>query len=75
MDVLAQLYGKTDFSPVASYMTENPGDAGNPNIVFIPLSLGNVYLNRFESRNHISDLRTSIDWLEWVAANHWLWDR
>lgn len=49
MDVLAQLYGETDFSPV---MVENPGYAGNPNIVFIPLSLGNVYLNRFEWRNH-----------------------
>jgi hypothetical protein len=73
MDVLAQLYGETDFSLVTSYMAENPESAGNPNIVFIPLSLGNVYLNRYEWRNHISDLETSIEWLEWVTGNHSLW--
>ena len=73
MDVLAQLYGETDFSPVAASMVENPGYAGNPNIVFIPLSLGNVYLNRFEWRNHTADLQTSIGWFEWVVDNHRLW--
>jgi hypothetical protein len=62
MDVLAQLYGEIDFSPVAASMVENPGYAGNPNIVFIPLSLGNVCLNRFEWRNHTADLETSIGW-------------
>jgi hypothetical protein len=73
MDVLAQLYGKTDFSLVTANMVEDAGYSGNPNIVFIPLSLANVYLNRYEWRNHIPDLETSIQWLEWVADNHWLW--
>jgi hypothetical protein len=73
MDVLAQLYGETDFSPAATYMVQNPGYSGNPNIAFIPLSLGNVYLNRYEWRNHIADLERSIASLEWVAENHRIW--
>jgi hypothetical protein len=73
MDVLAQVYGKTDFSLVTAAMVEDAGYAGNPNIVFIPLSLANVYLNRYEWRNHIADRESSIQWLEWVVDNHRLW--
>src|SRR5262249_33754319 len=67
------LYGETDFSCVEAYMIANPDYAGNPNIVFIPLSLANVYLNRYEWGNDTADLQASLDWLEWVAGNHGLW--
>jgi hypothetical protein len=58
---------------VAAYMVANAGDAGNPNIVFIPLSLGNAHLNRYEWANHIADFERAVEWEEWVAENHWLW--
>ena len=61
MDVLARLYDKTDSSPVAGYTIEDPGKARNPSGFFIPLSLGNGYLNRFESRDHIPALHASMD--------------
>ena len=72
MDVLAQLYGETDFTPVAADMVEDPDYAGNPNIVVIPLSLANVCLSRYEWRNHIADLETSIEWFERVVGSY-LW--
>lgn len=75
MDRLAEAYGSTRWSGVAEFLGANPGYEGNPNIVFIPLSLGNVYLNRYEWQHDIADLERSVEWYEWVARNHWLWGR
>jgi hypothetical protein len=75
MDRLAQTYGSTRWSAVAVFLGANPGYEGNPNIVFIPLSLGNVYLNRYEWQHDIADLERSVEWFEWVACKHWLWGR
>ncbi len=75
MDRLAEAYGSTRWSSVAEFLGANPGYEGNPNIMFIPLSLGNVYLNRYEWRHDISDLERSVEWFEWVACKHWLWGR
>jgi len=41
-DRLPQAYGSTDWSAVFDFLASNPGYEGNPNIVFIPLSLGNA---------------------------------
>jgi len=73
MDRLAQAYGSTDWSAVFDFLASNPGYEGNPNIVFIPLSLGNVYLNRFEWRHDIADFERAIQWFEWVADHHRIW--
>lgn len=73
MDRLAQAYGSTDWSAVAAFVVSNPGYTGNPNIMFIPLSLGNVYLNRYESGKDIADLERATTWFEWVTGRHGLW--
>jgi hypothetical protein len=73
MDRLALAYGSTDWSAVSEFLVSNPGYSGNPNIVFIPLSLGNVYLNRYEWGGDLADFERSLAWLEWVAGNRWLW--
>src|SRR5580765_4850084 len=73
MDRLARTYGSTDFSAVTAFLVSNPGYEGNPNIMFIPLSLGNVYLNRYEEQNDTADFERSLGLLAWVAGNHWLW--
>ena len=75
MDRLAQAYGSTDWSAVAAFVASNPLDAGNPNIMFIPLSLGNVYLNRYEAGKDIADLERATTWFEWVTERHGLWGR
>ncbi|HEY3124635.1 MAG TPA: hypothetical protein VGK70_11315, partial [Thermoanaerobaculia bacterium] len=75
MDRLAQTYGSTDWSAVSEFLASNPEYAGNPNIVFIPLSLGNVSLNRYEWGNDIADFEQALERLEWVAVNHRLWRR
>lgn len=75
MDRLAQTYGSTDWSVVSGFLASNPEYVGNPNIVFIPLSLGNVSLNRYEWGNDIADFEGALDWLERVADNHSLWGR
>jgi hypothetical protein len=75
MDRLVQAYGSTDWSAVTEFVVSNPGYEGNPNIMFIPLSLGNAYMNRYEWRDDISDFERALAHLEHVANNHWLWGR
>ena len=75
MDRLVQAYGSTDWSVVTEFFVLNPGYEGNPNIVFIPLSLGNAYLNRYEWRGDIDAFERALAYFEWVAGNHWLWGR
>src|SRR6185295_3193336 len=68
-------YGSTDWSPITEFLVSNPGYGGNPNIAFIPLSLGNVFLNRYEWGNDTADFERALERLEWVASNHRLWGR
>ena len=73
MDSLVQTYGATDWSAVVAWMIANPGNATNPNIVVIPLSLGNVYLNRYEAEGKIADFESALYLFEWTSSNYWLW--
>jgi hypothetical protein len=73
MDRLARAYGSTKWSAVAVFLGSNAGYEGNPNIVFIPLSLGNVFVNRYEWRNDTADFERALEWFEWVAQSHWVW--
>jgi hypothetical protein len=73
MERLALAYGGTDWSRVNAFLVENPSYSGNPNIMFVPLSLANVSLNRFEWRHDIADLEHAIERTEWVTANRAFW--
>jgi hypothetical protein len=73
MERLALAYGSTDWSRVNAFLVDNPSYSGNPNIVFVSLSLANVSLNRFEWQHDIADLERAIERTEWVAANRPLW--
>lgn len=73
MDTLVQSYGATDWSVVNSRMLAQPSDPTNPNIMIIPLSLGNGYLGRYESAHDLADFERALQWFEWVAANYSLW--
>jgi hypothetical protein len=73
MDQLVSVYGDTDWSGVMAWMAANPGSEDNPNVMMIPLSLANVYLNRFERQCDPSDLERATRWTEWVATQHTLW--
>ena len=75
MDVFAQNYGATDWSLIGKWIVANPGEAVNPNIVFIPVSLGNVYWSRYEASGMETDLYRALDSWEWVAENHGLWGK
>jgi hypothetical protein len=41
--VLIKTYGATDWSQVTDHLESYPDDAGNPNVMVIPISLGNAY--------------------------------
>src|SRR5262249_31905739 len=56
MDTLVQSYGATDWSAVVAGIAANPMDGANANIMVIPLSLGNAYLNRYEANGDVADL-------------------
>lgn len=73
MDVLAQSYGTTDWSLIGAWIAANSGESVNPNIVFIPVSLGNVYWSRYEASGREADLDRALGSWDWVAENHWLW--
>ena len=63
-------YGATDWSVVDSRMMANPTDPTNPNVMVIPLSLGNGYLSRYEWAHDIADFERA---LSWFRANYSLW--
>ncbi len=75
MDVFGSKYGGVDWSPVMGSLAERPGDAGNPRIMSIFLSLGNVDLNRFELRHSAADLDRAIGFFEAVAGSADLWGK
>ncbi|HLN59383.1 MAG TPA: hypothetical protein VK416_12555, partial [Thermoanaerobaculia bacterium] len=75
MDVFGTNYGGVDWSPVMSDLAERPGERGNPRVVSIFLSLGNVDLNRFELRHSAADLDRAIGFFEAVAGRADLWGK
>jgi hypothetical protein len=75
MDIFAVNYGDADWSEVAGTLFENPSDPANPAFMSVPLSLANVYLNRYETAYNKADLERSVALAEWVAWNRALWER
>ena len=73
MDIFAVNYGAADWSPVVTSLLANPSDPGNAAVMTAPLSLANVYLNRFEIGGDRDNLERSVGLAEWVAWNGWLW--
>jgi hypothetical protein len=73
MNIFGLNYSATNWSAVTSQLAARPGDAGNPAVMWIPLSLGNVYLNRFERGKNQSDLERAIQMFERVTGNYGWW--
>lgn len=73
MDIFAQNYGTTDWSLLTSDLVAHPDGNGNPAVMSIPLSLGNVYLNRYEVGHDKADLERAIQMFERVTSNRALW--
>ncbi len=75
MDTFAQSYGDADWSLVRSAIAAHPGDAANPQVMSVFLSLGNVYLTRFEERRAAADIDRALGLFEAVAGSEDLWGR
>jgi hypothetical protein len=73
MDVLLETYADTDWSAVAEHIRSFPEDGGNPNVMVIPLSLGNVLLNRYEKKKNASDFELALLHFESVAKQYPAW--
>ena len=73
MDIFAANYGDTDWSAAVEALAASPSDPANPAFISVPLSLANVYLNRYETGFHRADLERSLALAEWVVENHGLW--
>src|SRR5262252_10424632 len=73
MNVYALNYGATNWSAVTQELAAHPGDAGNTAVMSIPLSLGNVYLNRYETGRDPADLQRAISMFQRVAGNYGWW--
>ena len=73
MDEFAQAYGSTDWSIVGAAVAEHPLAPENPRIMSIFISLGNVYLNRYELRHSPADLDRALTLFESVAGAEDLW--
>lgn len=75
MDRFARSYGHANWSIVASAIAAHPGDPANPRIMSVFLSLGNVYLTRFEERRAAVDIDRALGLFEAVAGSEELWGR
>jgi hypothetical protein len=73
MDIFGQNYGSADWSLVTSDLEAHPSDPANPAFMSVPLSLANVYLNRYEVGQDKADLERSVELVEWVASSRELW--
>jgi hypothetical protein len=74
-NVFGQNYGAADWSGVTSELMAHPDGAGNPAVMSIPLSLGNVYLNRFEVGHDGANLERAIQMFERVTSLYVLWGK
>ena len=73
MDEFAQAYAGADWSAVAVALAENPQTADNPRIMSVFLSLGNVFVNRYELGHAAADLDRALTYFETVAGGSALW--
>ena len=73
MNLLVDTYSQTDWSQVADHLSAYPDDAGNPNIMVIPISLGNVFLNRYEATGENLHYESALQHFESVAMKYKLW--
>ena len=73
MDIFAVNYGAADWSPVVTSLLANPSDPGNAAVMTAPLSLANVYLNRYEVAGDRDNLERTVGLAEWVVWNRGLW--
>jgi len=73
MDTYGLNYGAANWSAVTQALAAHPGDAGNTAVMSIPLSLGNVYLNRYETGRDPADLQRAISMFQRVAGNYGWW--
>lgn len=73
MDIFGQNYGGADWSLVTSDIEAHPSDPANAAFMSVPLSLANVYLNRYEVGQDKADLERSVQLLEWVASSRGIW--
>jgi len=75
IQVLIDTYGGTDWSQVTDHLDSYPDDAGNPNVMVVPLSLGNAYLNRYHAMGDAGDFDRALQYFELVAGKHELWGK
>lgn len=73
MDEFVRVYGGADWSVVGIDVAEHPDAAQNPRIMSVFLSLGNVFLNRYEIGHSAADLERALDYFEAVASSSALW--
>jgi serine/threonine protein kinase len=73
MDEFAHAYAGTDWSAVAIALAEHPQAADNPRIMSVFLSLGNVFVNRYELGHAAADLDRALTSFETVAESSALW--
>ena len=73
MSIYGLNYGATNWSAVTQELAANPDAAGNTAVMSIPLALGNVYLNRFETGHDPADLRRGIQMFQRVVGNYAWW--
>ncbi|HEY6929204.1 MAG TPA: hypothetical protein VJA66_05960 [Thermoanaerobaculia bacterium] len=73
MNIYGLNYGATNWSAVTQELAAHPDAAGNAAVMSIPLALGNVYLNRYETGRDPADLQRGISMFQRVAGNHAWW--
>jgi hypothetical protein len=73
MGSVLKSYGAADSSALTEFLAANPTGEVNAELMVIPLSLGNVYLNAFELRRSGADLERSIQQFEFVAGQDGSW--
>src|SRR5215475_6416464 len=56
MNIYGLNYGAANWSAVTQALAAHPDAAGNTAVMSIPLALGNVYLNRYETGRDLADV-------------------
>ena len=65
---LGRTYGGTNRSRITQRLFESPSNAGNPNIVFTPLSPANDWVNRFVESDDTAELGRPVDLTQRVTG-------
>lgn len=73
MGFLEQMYSESDWATFRDAIASDPRGDDNAELMLIPVSLGNVYLNDYQLRRSRTDFERGFGAIEWVAANDQLW--